>query len=395
MSNMETRKLQGSERFDAYLISTYCFHERVEDVESKRAEVEKETDEDWGAFAEDGTLVARIINNKFRFYLDGTTVCTGGIGAVSTLPEYRAGGTIRQMFQKIMPEAYRNGEVISALCPFNHTFYRKQGYEVITAQNDYEFSPAVLADYRFDGKVTRWNLGEPVEEYLQIYNRFAVNYNLARQRDEKSMAEHIKVDRLYQERKFSYLLEKDGQKLAYIIFTDIWNNPAAILRVEECAWINRDGFEAILAFLARFDADYGKIQLPLPLGIDLLRVIRSPKAYEIQKTCHQDFMVRVINARKLLTVIRKPADCDFTIQVSDELIPENNGIWHVTTDVAEEAGEGCLPDIVVSERALAQMAVGGVNLDEAMLRPDVEINRKEEMLREVFREKKILVSEHF
>ena len=36
-----------------------------------------------------------------------------------------------------------------------------------------------------------------------------------------------------------------------------------------------------------------------------------------------------------------------------------------------------------------------INLDEAMLRPDVEINGNEEMLRRVFMEKKIYVGEYF
>lgn len=392
---MEIRKLKGSERFDAHLISTYCFHERVEDVERDREKIEKETVEDWGAFAEDGTLTARIVNNKFNFYIDGTPVRAGGIGAVSTLPEYRAGGAIRKIFQELLPEAYRDGEVISTLYPFNHAFYRKQGYETIVFQNDYEFTPAVLSGYRYDGKITRWNPGEPVTEYLDVYNRSASGYNLALLRDEKTMLEHMKVDKLYQERKFSYLFRSGKENIAYITFSDIKMEPAPLLRVEESAWVNREGFEAIPAFLARFEADYGQVRLPMPAGIDLLRLLRSPKAYEVRKISHQDFMVRVVNAGKLLSVIRKPAGCDFTIQVSDELLPENNGTWQVTAEAVKAADKGSAPDIVVSEKALGQLAVGGINLDEAMLRPDVRIHDKEELLRDVFREKKIFAGEHF
>lgn len=45
---MVIRKLEGRERFDAYLISTYCFHSRIEDVEKERERVEAETLQDWG-----------------------------------------------------------------------------------------------------------------------------------------------------------------------------------------------------------------------------------------------------------------------------------------------------------------------------------------------------------
>ena len=106
-------------------------------------------------------------------------------------------------------------------------------------------------------------------------------------------------------------------------------------------------------------------------------------------------MVRVINAKKLLEIIKKPADCDFTIKISDDLIPENNGVFHVTAESVNLVNDIKRPDFVVSHRALSQMAVGCINLDEAMLRPDVEINGNEEMLRRVFIEKKIYVGEYF
>lgn len=391
---MKVRKIQGSERFDASLISAYCFHNRVDDPERERERIEARTVEDWGAFDEDGTLAARIINNKYQFYIDGKPVCAGGIGAVSTLPEYRNQGAIREIFRELLAESYRNAEVISTLFPFNHAFYRKQGYEVVTFKNEYELVPALLSGYRFDGTVKRWNPGEPADEYLEIYNRFAVNYNLSALRDRDCMLEHMKVEKLYRDRKFSYIFSAGGQNIAYLIFTDIYNESAAILRVEECAWINRDGFYAILGFLARFDADYGTIKLPLPKGIDLLRIIQTPGAYKIKKSCRQDYMIRVINAKKLLETIRKPADCDFVIRVSDEIISENNGVWRVTAD-GVCAADGVQPDLSVSQRALGQMAAGAVNLDEAMLRPDVSVYEKEEMLRSVFAEKKIFVGEAF
>ena len=105
-------------------------------------------------------------------------------------------------------------------------------------------------------------------------------------------------------------------------------------------------------------------------------------------------MVRVINAKKALELLDKPADCDFTIRVTDELIAENNRTYRVRKDeVAETEAE--YADIELDQRALAQMAVGAVNFDEAMLRSDVAVHAKEEMLRSVFTEKNIFIAEHF
>ncbi|MBQ2031589.1 MAG: GNAT family N-acetyltransferase [Lachnospiraceae bacterium] len=404
---MEVRKLTGEERFAAYLTSVYCFHMRVEDVEAKRERQLNATIEDWGAFDDNNTLMARIINNHYDFYVDGTAVKAGGIGAVSTLPEYRNSGAIRAIFQDLLPEAYANGEVISALYPFKHEFYRKFGYETVIGWSQYSLTPELLCRYRFDGTVTKWNPGDPVDDFMTVYNAFAPQYNLAHARTEEQMLEHMKVEKEYIDRKFSYVLKQDGEPIAYVIFTDIKNDPDAILKVEECAWTCRDGFRAVLGFLARFEADYGTIEMRLPAGIDLLRIIVTPNAYAVKETVFPNFMVRVINAKKLLETIKKPGDCDFTIRITDEMIPENNRTYRVLSDRVETVGERFAADDVsaadtapkadleVNVRALGQLAIGALTMDEAMLRTDVTVYAKEEMLRRVFIPKKIYVVEHF
>ena len=404
---MEVRKLTGEERFAAYLTSVYCFHMRVEDVEAKRERQLNATIEDWGAFDDNNTLMARVINNHYDFYVDGTAVKAGGIGAVSTLPEYRNSGAIRAIFQDLLPEAYANGEVISALYPFKHEFYRKFGYETVIGWSQYSLTPELLCRYRFDGTVTKWNPGDPVDDFMTVYNAFAPQYNLAHARTEEQMLEHMKVEKEYIDRKFSYVLKQDGEPIAYVIFTDIKNDPDAILKVEECAWTCRDGFRAVLGFLARFEADYGTIEMRLPAGIDLLRIIVTPNAYAVKETVFPNFMVRVINAKKLLETIKKPGDCDFTIRITDEMIPENNRTYRVLSDRVETVGERFAADDVsaadtapkadleVNVRALGQLAIGALTMDEAMLRTDVTVYAKEEMLRRVFIPKKIYVVEHF
>ncbi|MBR5712375.1 MAG: GNAT family N-acetyltransferase [Lachnospiraceae bacterium] len=404
---MEVRKLAGEERYAAYLTAVYCFHSRVEDVEARHEHQLNVTIEDWGAFDDNNTLMARVINNHFNFYVDGTAVKAGGIGAVATLPEYRNSGAIRAIFRDLLPEAYANGEVISALYPFKHEFYRKFGYETVIGWSQYSLTPELLCRYRFDGEVVKWNPGDPVTDFMTVYNVFAPQFNMAYARTEEKMEEHVHVDKPYMDRKFSYVLKQGGEPIGYVIFTDVRHDPAAILKVEECAWTCRDGFRAVLGFLARFEADYGTIELRLPAGIDLQRIVVTPNAYEIKETVFPNFMVRVINAKRLLETIKKPVDCDFTIKITDEMISENNRTYRVLSDRVEVVGERFAADeesaadaapkadLEVNVRALGQLAVGALNMDEAMLRTDVAVNAKEEMLRRVFIPKNIFVSEHF
>ena len=389
---MEVRLLNGEERFQARMIATVAFHMRMEDPEKMKQESEQETHQHWGAFREDGTLMAHMINHQFMSCLDGTPVRNGGIGAVSTLPEYRMEGCIREIFQRLLPHAFANGEVISTLYPFSHAFYRKFGYETVCWKNIYEFAPGVLEGYTFRGNAKLWKQGDSVAEWTGLYNRFAISWNLAICRDEKRMADHLKGE-YYKDRKFCYLLHEESEPVAYLIFQDIRHDPQAILEVQDLAWAGPKGFQAILGFLARFSADYGTIRLFLPRDLELLSLIRSPRAYDIQKTTEQNYMVRVINAAKALEAIRKPEGCSFVIRVNDELIPENNGIWQVTCDGVYPTTRK--PDLIVSEKTLGQLVTGAVSLAEVLYREDASVLNNRDLLERVFTRKPILIEDHY
>ena len=389
---MEIRLLNGEERFQARLIATVAFHQRMEDPEKARQESEKETCQQWGAFHEDGTLMAQISNNQYMSWLDGTLVRNGGIGAVSTLPEYRMEGAVKEIFKVLLAHAFTDGEVISTLYPFSHAFYRKFGYETVCWKNIYEFSPAVLRGYAFYGEASLWKQEMPVSGWTELYNRFASSYNLAISRDDRAMGERLKGE-YYKDRKFCYMLHENGKPVAYLIFQDIRHDPQAILDVQDLAWDGPGGLRAILGFLARFSADYGSIRLFLPRDIELLSLIRSPLAYDIRKTTEQSYMIRVVNAERALETMKKPAGTSFVVRITDELIPENNGTWKVTSDAVSPTEEE--PDLTVTEKALGQLVSGAVSLSEALYREDTVVTKNRETLDRVFVRKPILVEDHF
>ena len=380
------------ERCEANMISVVAFHGRIDDLDKWREECAKSTAQDWGAFAEDGAMMARIINNQYESYFDGRLIKNGGIGAVSTLPEYRYTGAIRGIFERLLPQAYKNGEIISTLYPFNHAFYRKAGYETICWKNTYAFAPGLLAHYRFRGQAALWKLGDAVSPYAALYNRFAEGYNLAIRRSDEMMLNRMKGE-YYKDRKFCYLLSEGGRPVAYVIFQDVRHDPAAILSVRDAAWDGPAGFNAILGFLARFSADYGSVELFLPRNLELYAFIRAADAYDIRKTTSQDYMARVVNAKALLALMKKPAGSRFVIKVSDGIIAENNGAFDVRGEDVRETDAA--PDLDVSVQALAQLALGAVSLDEGAYREDVRILDNEAALREIFVRKPILVEDHF
>ncbi len=388
---MEIRKLRREEMPEAGLISVIAFHARLQEIESRRQQmIDNYKNDNWGAFTEDGTMMARIADERFVTRLDGHKIMTSAIGAVSTLPEYRVGGAVRNMFEVILPDMRKEGIVISTLFPFNHAFYRKFGYELCYAKTEFELPVASLRGYQFGGWAKMWHPGETTELFGEVYEACNKKYNLAFVRDEAVMARHVNGV-YWKDGRFCYLLGDEDGPCAFVCYDDQQADGGRMIAIEDCAFDGKRGLYALLGFLARFTADYKKVRIPMPTDIDLNNLVNDPYSVTTRKA--HNYMLRVVNVPKALALMKKPADAPFTIAVVDELIPENAGKWHVKGDQVEKTEQAA--DIEVSVHALSPMLVGHLSLSEAELRPDVAVFANRETLEKTFVKKPAFLTDHF
>ena len=389
---MLVRRLSGRERADAAVISMVAFHARAdgETVLRRRAEALKSVSDDWGAFSGDGTLAAHVVRYPYEAHFDGGILPVNGIGGVSTLPEFRESGAIRAIFEKLRPASYAAGDVLSTLYPFSHTFYRKFGYETVTYKSEYRFSPLLLRQYRFGGWAKPWKKGDPISEMTSLYEAFAGRLTLAFRRSAE-MTEEFLAGADLEKRRFVYLLGEGSETLAYLIFRDVYRPEAAELAVEDLAWSGRRGFLAVLGFLGRFSADYGRIVLPLPTDLELMPFLSDP--YGAERRFPADHMIRLINAEKLLSLLRKPPDARFAVRVLDPLIPDNDATFFVEGGTAARTDRA--PDVVLPQSVLALLSVGAVSPFEASLLPGVEIRKEDTGFAACFPEKARYLADHF
>ena len=231
-----------------------------------------------------------------------------------------------------------------------------------------------------------------MNDYTRVYNAFAARYNLSVLRDDAAMQKEHVHGLFYQDRLFAYLLGDASGPTAYVVFQDEMRDGAPWLAVREAAWTTPAAFRSVLGFLARFSADYTMLELPLPSDINLKQLAQDPYRVELFPKC--DYMVRAVNADALLSLLRKPADAAFTVNVTgDEQIPENNGCREVCGERVMRTKAA--PDLTVSVNALAQLAVGAISLDAAECRADVTVHANRELLRGIFVPKPLYIGDHF
>ena len=401
---MHARRLKTpEEKLQYHINGSLCFHGAI-DPEKRLEELrnaENSNSDLWGAFNDDGEITATMCNNIYTMNFDGQEVLISGIGGVATPPEHRYGGAVKHIFAQLLPAARADGQIFSFLQPFNHSFYRRFGYELCHIGYKYRLSSDMLRGFVHSGWVKPYREGASVEPYLNLYNDMAKKYSLTVVRNEKLMKKHLFADGLSARlnnpnasRGFSYLIGEFEEPLAYVSFSDIRNDPAAKMAVSDCAFAGRKGLYAMLGFLARFTADYGQIILHLPENICLPALLdESPYPPKFECESWFGYMGRVLNVPEALRLMKKPADCRFVIAVQDEYLPANDGNYLVTADGVEKTD---LPeDIFVTIQGLSSMIFGMNDLAAAEMRPDVEIISNRKMLEHVFVKKPQFVTEFF
>ena len=386
---MLIRKITKDEKKAAELISASAFHFHIDDIDSHMREQREYPPDDWGAFNDEGVLMSHVIDNDFETYFDGSLIKTGGIGAVSTLPEYRNSGAVRQIITRILEEDCKNGKIMSMLMPFSHEFYRKFGFETICVKNVCSFPPSVFSARRFNGRAVSWDDRQGASDYVKVYERFASDYNFMAKRDERKYLDDILQGEPHKSGIFCYMLYEGGP-VAYLRYK-YENNGGNTMKITDLAWDGAKGFAALTGFIGRFTADYDRVVMPVPTSIDLCSLASAP--YDIEKKPLCSYMARPIDTAKILEVMKKPPEASFVIQVNDKLISRNNGTWRTDHDGVTASSDA--PDIIVSERALAQLSSGAIDLREASYRDDVKIIKNEYTLESVFVHKPLFTEEDF
>ena len=393
---MQIRPIEREDLLSAEYNRCICFKMPV-DFDRRRAEIAAGEDSlqgRYGAFTDDGVMMSYLIDNPFSVYFDGHAVSCGGIGSVTTLPEWRASGSMRALLSHVLRRGREEGEVFSMLGPFSYEFYRKFGYEAAYAAWEYTVPITQFAPYRHNGWVRRLKGGDEqdLSQLVSLYARFARRCNLALVRDEAFFRRRFlnKPDETFlNQHTFFYLLGEGEEAGAWLMYRFAPEEKAGLMDVTDLAFDGAKGLRMLMGYLARMSADYREVRLRLPDDVRLQKLLAVPPQLNIRPTR----MARVVNVPRALELAEKPSGFRAVIEVSDELLAENAGRWLVEGNRVFRTEEA--PELAVDVRALAPMLLGSLPLYSALYRDDVRVMRNGEALAALFPAKVLYQHDHF
>jgi predicted acetyltransferase len=349
-----------------------------------------------GFFNEENVITACMELPEYQVRYEDGRVKMIGLGGVASLPEHRFGGAVRQTVYAAFRLMREEGAVFSCLYPFSHPYYRQFGYETCQLSASYTLPIQALRKFRCGAAVCMLLPGEGVRQLQAVFDRHFLGCNLPVQREARHWKKLTGSDP-YKERTYTYLLEREKEPCAYVIFSAQRANSQEdyLCQVREMAFTGPQGLSDALGFLYRLSAQYNRVRLPLPENIPLPALL--DESYEIKTELYSHAMGRVIHLQKALEQKRHFEGADYTLRAVDEAIPENDGIFHIHCQNGRVSVERCeaAADLTADIRTMALLLLGAVSLDEALYRPDVQAAANLDTLRAVFIRRPVFLTDHF
>ena len=109
-------------------------------------------------------------------------------------------------------------------------------------------------------------------------------------------------------------------------------------------------------------------------------------------------MARIINVEKALELKAPASGEKYTLEVTDALVPENNGVFQVTggmTPAVEQLPEGTPADLSLDIGSLTQLCLGFLSLEELLFKPGVVLNGNQDVLKRAFPKGAVFLNEYF
>lgn len=398
---MQVRKMQPEEFRLARMIQAVAFEgsfDWKEELEKSKNEKPEPGVDHWAAF--DGEeACACLVMSHFQARFDGHMVGLGGVGGVASLPARRRGGAVRGCIQAALRDLYDHGDVLSALYPFSTRYYRQFGYENGVESQLCNVSLTDLPQGDFGGSVQQLFPGDDTGPLLEVYNAFYKDCNLSTVREiyDRELAEKD----LMAEKRWVFLWEDDdGVPGAFCIFGR--DGDAMNLRTDfgaHNALLFRDArsLQALFSFIRRsFLSNFRTVRFALPSWAKVAPLL--PECANMERSIFFNGMVRAVNAEKLLALCACKGTGTLTLQVSDPMLEENNGIFRLAFREGEENRVERVqaePDIILGAGHLAALLCGIHTADELRWMSEVTVANPAAPLENVFYHKPCHLPELF
>ncbi len=305
---------------------------------------------------EDKSVGAGILGclriTPFEVYSRGVKMPMAGIAAVAVQPEARRRGIADTLMQDALRKMYEKDYPVSMLFPFRHRFYKKYGYAYVGSTMQYEISPSDIMNFpersnvRPFSKSDRGKVKRILDRDIQSRGSFTLMRN-------DSFWELVVIPKFKDA--FVYGDVEDRGYLVYELYKEPASTPGAfsepIMNIKEFVGLDAAAHRGLWGFIGALGEQVSKVRFLAPADYPLHLFLKEPRErdyrrlffeYKSFSTLASGFMLRVINLREALSLLKHSTDspADLVLKINDGDLPQNSR----TVNVHVHNGETSVDD---------------------------------------------------
>ncbi|MHA2071738.1 MAG: GNAT family N-acetyltransferase [Candidatus Thorarchaeota archaeon] len=290
------------------------------------------TFEDYLLLEDDGVAIASVRLIPLQQNIRGLWKKMGAVAMVTSYPETRRRGHIRQLTSYMFQTMHEDGYASSVLYPFKDTFYGAFGYVNCPPRMRVVANPLYLSRWKLpEGySVKRLSMEDAADHYKSLFNEIGVSTHGATARSDRRWNELTTGSRLETAVAFGSSGEAEGvmlyQHKGYSDFMGEANDGS--MNVREWHWKNHFARTALLNFVYLHSDQIVKASLPAnPSTDDYYQWIEGRNILELKTGL--TYMGRCIDVQVALEGLPAKSDGQLTFRVTDPLCKWNNQTYWI------------------------------------------------------------------
>lgn len=335
-------------------------------------------------------LAAFRASHEFAtFQVPGAEVAAAGLTWVGVQPSHRRRGLLRAMITDHFEHCGTRSESISALFAAESGIYGRFGYGSAAQQwgGSLPRNPTlrpVPGSQEHTARFERLDRGKHLETILDLHQKAgrgpmglsASNGLVLNRPGSVTPTRHEHAHRYW----YDPVELREGKEAIRILTVSLgeqvrgfatftrqanWRTTGADATVQVSEAVALDGASAHALWTALLDIDLAaRINVTKrPLDDAILQLLLDPRAPE--PVVNDNLWIRLVDAPTALTQRRYTSDLDVVLEVTDDMLPQNAGRWHLRAaafGTPEITPSSAPADVQLDTRELATIYLGGVSL---------------------------------
>ena len=341
---------------------------------------------------ENDELMSSLQLNQYKVNLNNKIYDTSYVVGVSTYPNARGKGYMKDMMDFALNELYKKDQLVSLLMPIDYKLYKKYGYEHCYDQIEYKLNIEELKQFKIVGdfeKITN----NHINYMMDIYNEFLLNTNGYVVRDKnyyENLFKEIKCENGHM------YIHKEENYEGYIIYFIMEDT----MFIREICYKNISSLKSMLKFIYNHNTQCKKVTIMSPVIDSIRYILPNLKTSEINI---KPFMMgRVINLEKFLNTLSIECnDLDGVyIEIIDNQIKENNNVFEIRVKDNEVKAikSNKKADIGLSINYISQLAFSYIDIEKVLFLENItktkENTKAINLLKSIFSKKENYINEY-